>query len=147
MTKFIWIILAFVSGAFLPLQAALNTKLGKTVGSPLHASLISFLIGSAGLALYILLTKQAAAMTALKSAPLYVWIGGLLGACYVTVIILLFPRLGPGLTFGLVVAGQMTLAAFLEHFNILVSQPHPISFIRIVGILLIIVGVILVRFF
>jgi transporter family-2 protein len=147
MTKFIWIILALVSGAFLPLQAALNTKLGKTVGSPLHASLISFLIGSAGLALYILLTRQTASLTALKSAPVYVWIGGLLGACYVTAIILLFPKLGPGLTFGLVVAGQMTLAAFLEHFNILVSQPHPISFIRIVGILLIIVGVILVRFF
>jgi len=147
MTKSIWIILALVSGAFLPLQAALNTKLGKTVGSPLHASLISFLIGSAGLVLYILLTRQTASLTALKSAPLYVWIGGLLGACYVTAIILLFPRLGPGLTFGLVVAGQMTLAAFLEHFNILVSQPHPISFIRIVGILLIIVGVILVRFF
>lgn len=147
MTKSIWIILALVSGAFVPLQAALNTKLGKTVGSPLHASLISFLIGSAGLALYILLTRQPASMTALKSAPLYVWIGGLLGACYVTAIILLFPRLGPGLTFGLVVAGQMTLAAFLEHFNILVSQPHPISLIRIVGILLIIVGVVLIRLF
>jgi bacterial/archaeal transporter family-2 protein len=147
MTKLLWITLAFVSGAFLPLQAALNTRLGKTVSSPLHASLISFLIGSAGLALYILLTRQPATFTALKSAPLYVWIGGLLGACYVTAIILLFPRLGPGLTFGLVVAGQMTLAAFLEHFNILVAQPHPISFIRVLGILLIIVGVVLVRFF
>jgi len=147
MTKFFWIILAFVSGAFLPLQAALNTKLGKTVASPLYASLISFLIGSAGLALYILLTRQTVSFTALKSAPLYVWVGGLLGACYVTAIILLFPRLGPGLTFGLVVAGQMTLAALLEHFNILVSQPHPITFIRILGMLLIIVGVILVRLF
>jgi bacterial/archaeal transporter family-2 protein len=147
MTKFIWIILALVCGAFLPLQAALNTKLGKTVGSPLHASLISFLIGSAGLALYILLTRQTASFSALKSAPIYVWIGGLLGACYVTAIILLFPRLGPGLTFGLVVAGQMMLAAFLEHFNILVSQPHPISLIRVVGILLIIIGVVLVRLF
>src|SRR5215813_2029546 len=136
MTKLIWIILAFISGAILPLQAALNTKLGKTVGSPLHASLISFLIGSAGLALYILLTRQTASLTALKSAPWYVWIGGLLGAVYVTATILLFPRLGPGLTFGLVVAGQMTLAAFLEHFNILVAQPHPISFIRMLGILL-----------
>ena len=147
MTKIFWIILAFISGAFLPLQAALNTKLGKTVSSPLHASLISFLIGSAALVLYIFLTRQTASLTALKSAPLYVWIGGLLGACYVTATILLFPRLGPGLTFGLVVAGQMILAAFLEHFNILVSQPHPISFIRVIGILLIIVGVILVRLF
>ena len=147
MTKFIWIILAFVSGAFLPIQGALNTRLGKTVASPLHASLISFLIGAAGLTLYIFLTRQAVSWTALKFAPLYVWVGGLLGAFYVTAIIFLFSKLGPGLTFGLVVAGQVTLAALLEHFNILVSQPHPITFVRIVGILLIIVGVILVRFF
>lgn len=147
MTKFIWIIIAFVSGAFLPLQGALNTRLGKSVASPLHASLISFLVGAAGLTLYILITRQTVSWIALKSAPIYIWIGGLLGAFYVTAIILLFSKLGPGLTFGLVVAGQMTLAALLEHFNILVAQPHPITFIRIVGIALIIAGVLLVRFF
>jgi len=147
MTKFIWIILAFISGAILPIQGAVNSKLGKAVASPLYASLISFLVGAVGLALYILATRQTFSLTALRTAPIYVWIGGLLGAFYVTAVIVLFPRLGPGLTFGLLVAGQMTLAAILEHFNILVAQPHPITFIRIVGIVLIIVGVILVRSF
>ena len=147
MTKVIWIILAFLSGAFLPIQAGLNTKLGESGKSPIHASMISFIVGVLALALYITLTKQTFSWAGLKSAPAYAWVGGILGAFYVTVIILSFPKLGPGLTFGLVVAGQMVISALLEHFNILVAQPHPLSFMRIMGILLIIAGVIIIRRF
>ena len=147
MTKVIWIILAFLSGAFLPIQAGLNTKLGESGKSPIHASMISFIVGVLALALYITLTKQTFSWAGLKSAPIYAWVGGILGAFYVTVIILSFPKLGPGLTFGLVVAGQMVISALLEHFNILVAQPHPLSFMRIMGILLIIAGVIIIRRF
>jgi len=147
MSKFIWIALAFLSGAVLPLQAGFNSKLGKSVGSPVYASLFSFIVGTVGISLYLAFTKQSFSWAGVKSAPVYAWLGGLLGAFYVTAIIYLFPKLGPGLTFGLVVAGQMILAAFLEHFNILVAQPHPISFIRILGILLVIAGVILLRLF
>lgn len=147
MGKFIFIALAFLSGAFLPLQAGLNTKLGRSVGNPVYGSLFSFIVGAVGIALYIVLTKQTFSWAGVRSAPAYAWIGGLLGAFYVTVIIFLFPKLGPGLTFGLVIAGQMILAALLEHFNILVAQPHPINFLRVLGILLVIAGVILLRLF
>jgi len=137
--------MAFTAGAFLPIQAGLNAKLGKSGESPIHASLISFIVGAIALALYILLTKQTVSWAGIKSAPVYAWIGGLLGAFYVTVIILSFPRLGPGLTFGLVVAGQMIISALLEHFNILVAQPNPLNIFRVAGILLIITGVIIIR--
>ena len=147
MTKLIFIALAFLSGAVLPLQAALNTKLGKSVGNPVYASMFSFIVGAVGIALYIVLTKQTFSWAGVRSAPAYAWIGGLLGAFYVTIMIFLFPRLGPGLTFGLVIAGQMILAAFLEHFNILVSQPHPLNLPRVIGMLLVIAGVILLRLF
>lgn len=54
-------------------------------------------------------------------------------------------QIGPGLTFGLVVTGQMILSAILEHFDIMVAQTHPISLMRILGIALVIAGVIIVR--
>lgn len=97
--------------------------------------------------LYILFTKQTISWAGIKAAPIYAWTGGLLGAFYVSVIILSFPRLGPGLTFGLVVAGQMIISALLEHFNILVAQPNPLNLFRIIGVLLIIAGVIIIRNF
>lgn len=145
MNKAIWILLAFVAGAFLPIQAGLNAKLGRASQSAVYASLASFIVGSIALILYILLTRQTVSWEGVKAAPGYVWLGGLLGAFYVTVIVLAFPQLGPGLTFGLVVAGQMLLSALLEHFNILVAQPSPISLNKVLGMLLIIGGVLLMR--
>ena len=147
MNKILWIILAFLSGAFLPIQAGLNAKLGKAGGSAVYASMISFVVGTVALILYIVLTRQTVSWTGIKEAPAYVWVGGLLGAFYVTVIILAFPRLGPGLTFGLVVGGQMILSALLEHFNILVSQPHSMNLPRLAGIVLVIAGVVIIRKF
>jgi transporter family-2 protein len=40
-----------------------------------------------------------------------------------TAIILVFPRLGPGLGFGLIIAGQLIASVALEHFNILARSP------------------------
>jgi transporter family-2 protein len=65
----------------------------------------------------------------------------------VTGVILAYPHLGPGLTFALIVAGQMLFTVVLEHFNILVAQPHPMTLPRLLGVLLVIVGAIVIRKF
>jgi len=142
-----WIALAFLSGAFLPIQAGLNTKLGKAAESPVYASMLSFAVGTLGLITYILITKQSMSWAGVREAPAHVWLGGLLGAFYVTIIILAFPKLGPGLTFGLVVAGQMIISILLEHFNILVAQQNSMSFMKLLGVLLVVAGVIIIRKF
>ncbi|MCF8318287.1 MAG: DMT family transporter [Haliscomenobacter sp.] len=139
--------MAFLSGAFLPIQAGLNAKLGKAAESPVYASMLSFAIGTLGLITYILITKQSMSWAGVREAPAHVWLGGLLGAFYVTVIILAFPKLGPGLTFGLVVAGQMIISILLEHFNILVAQQNSMSFMKLLGVMLVVAGVIIIRKF
>jgi transporter family-2 protein len=147
MNKLIWIVLALLAGAFLPIQAALNSKLGKAINSPVHASMVSFVVGVISIAMYILLSNQNVSFSGAKTAPGYVWIAGALGAFYVTVIILAFPRLGPALTFGLVIAGQMFISVLMDHLNILVTVQHPLNFYRVLGIGLVIAGVILIRKF
>jgi len=145
MDKVFWIVLALLAGAFLPIQAGLNAKLDKVVESPIYASMFSFLVGTIGLLAYILFTRQTVVWSAIREVPNYVWIGGFMGAFYVTVIILAFPKLGPGLTFGLVVAGQMVISVLMEHFNVLVAQQHPISYMKVLGIILIVAGTIIIR--
>lgn len=139
--------MVLIAGAFLPIQAGLNSRLGKAGESPVHASTISFVVGAVALILYLVVTKQTVSWSGIKAAPTYLWIGGILGAFYVTVIILAFPKLGPGLTFGLVVAGQMIFSVLLEHFNVLVAQQQPISVGRIIGMLLVVAGVIIMKEF
>jgi transporter family-2 protein len=147
MNKLTWILIAFVSGAFLPIQAGLNTKLGRSIQSPVYASMISFVVGALVLVLYIAFTRQTVSISGVKDAPAYVWVAGALGAFYVTATILAFPQIGPALTFGLVVAGQMVIAVLLDHFSVLVAQPHPINIWRALGVTLVIAGVVLIRKF
>lgn len=147
MNKVIWPILAFLSGAFLPVQAALNTKLGKAINSPVHAALISFFVGLVALLGYIVVTGQSVNLTNVRAIPFQIWLGGLLGAFYVTVIILAFPKIGPAYTFGLIIAGQMVISIVLDHFNIMVSAQHSVTIWRVLGVCLIITGVVLVRKF
>jgi len=145
MEKAFWIILALLSGAALPIQAGLNARLGTAAQSPVYASAISFIVGILGLLMYIAVTRQTLSLQGVRDMPFYLWVGGLLGAFYVTAIVLLFPRLGAGLTFGLVVAGQMVVSILLDHYNILVAQQTPISYMKIVGIALVVVGVVIIR--
>jgi transporter family-2 protein len=147
MDKILWIGVAALAGCLIPLQGALNARLGTAVASPLHASLVSFAIGTAALGAYVIATRQAVFWPGFAAAPWYVWFGGLCGAFCLTAIILTFPKLGPGLTFGLVIAGQLFVAVVLEHFNILVAQPHPISLLRVAGVGLVLGGVALIRTF
>jgi transporter family-2 protein len=147
MIKILWIVMALAAGSALPIQGGINSKLGKTLASPLHAALISFSIGAAGLLVYCILIKQPVTGTGLRQLPLGYWAGGILGAIYVSIVILVFPKLGPGLTFSLVVAGQMVVALLLEHFNLLVANPQPINLGRILGVTLIVAGVVLMKQF
>ena len=146
-SKLLWILLAFVAGAMLPIQGGLNAKMGKAVESPVYSSLISFVVGSLVLLAYVIITGQPVNWSGVKNVPNFVWLAGALGAFYVTVVILAFPRLGPALTFGLIVAGQMVIALFMDHFNLLVAQQHSINLLRVIGVALILAGVVIIRKF
>lgn len=147
MGKIIWILLSLLAGSFIAVQGGLNAMVGKEIKSPIHASLVSFIVGTTLLALYTVVTRQSVSLEGLKNIPWYAWFAGALGAFSLTVIVLAFPKLGPGLTFGLIVAGQMIISVVLEHYGVLVAQPHPINFLRVLGIVLIVGGVALIRMF
>jgi len=51
------------------------------------------------------------------------------------------------MTFGLVVAGQLMMAVFMDHFGLLGVSPHALTWQRFAGITLITAGVILIRKF
>jgi transporter family-2 protein len=146
--KFIWLMVALVCGALLPVQAGLNARLGKSLDSPLFASMFTFIVGAVSLGLCLPFARESLNWSAAKTAPVSTWIGGgLTGAFFITFTMLALPRLGMALTFGLVVAGQMIVAVVLDHFGVLIELPHPFNGWRLLGILLITSGVVLVRRF
>ncbi|MCA1974215.1 MAG: DMT family transporter [Caenispirillum sp.] len=134
-----FIALAAVGGALLPLQALINARLGQSIGGPLWAACTSFLIGTVGLALF--LVAQRAPLPALGQLPTtpWLWAGGLLGAFYVAAAIVSVQHLGAAATIAVVIAGQLTASLLLDHFGVL-AAPHPLSFMRIAGAVLLFAG-------
>jgi bacterial/archaeal transporter family-2 protein len=146
MQQILLMLVAILAGAVLPVQTGLSAKMGETTGSPIIAALLSFLIGTLGMVCYIMVNKiPFSAILAARQAPPMLWISGLLGAFFVTATILIAPRLGIALTFGLVVAGQMIVSLVFDQFGLLGMPVKELSMMRLLGTVLLIVGVILIR--
>ena len=147
-TIYLYILLAIVAGAMMPTQAATNNKMAAVVDSPLLAAFISFVIGTLGLLVYTVATGTPLGnLSAAKSAPPIAWIGGFLGAFFVTSTVILVPRLGVAMTFSLIIAGQMIVTLIIDHYGLLGVPLKEISLARVGGILLITAGVVLIRKF
>jgi transporter family-2 protein len=134
-------------GAILPVQAVLNTRLGKQTGGPFISSLLSFLVGLICLFIINLFANYTALshMKLLSVSPWYLWMGGLLGAIFVSCIIFVNQQQGVALTFALVVAGQIFISLLIDHFGLLGSIVRPVSIPKIIGALLIVAGLVLIK--
>lgn len=143
---YLYILLALLAGAMMPTQAATNNKMAAIVGSPILSAFISFVVGTAALLVYLLLSGESLGnLISVKEAPAIAWLGGLLGAFFVTAAVILVPRLGVGLTFSLIVAGQMMVTLVIDHFGLLGVPVKAVSFARVAGVVLIAAGVVLIR--
>ncbi len=148
MPTWIFFLIAVIAGFALPTQAAINNKLAAAVEAPVLSGLISFLVGTLALFAYCLVSNvPLKAVFAAKNAPAIAWTGGLLGAYFVTAVIILVPRLGVALTFSLIIAGQMLITLVLDHYGLLGVPVKAVNLLRFLGVLLIITGVILIRRF
>jgi bacterial/archaeal transporter family-2 protein len=145
-SRLIFMILAMILGAILPIQANVNARLAKVLDSPVMAAFVSFAVGTVALLIYLFITNQFNFQGVnVSRPPWWLWIGGLLGVFFVAGIVVLVPRLGMALAFSLVIAGQMAAAIILDHFGLLGSAVREISPGRIAGALLLIAGVVLIR--
>lgn len=144
---YLFILFAFIAGIVLPVQASINAQLKNYVGTPLIASTISFLVGLLALLIGTLIHGTWNLGKNLTSAPWWIWTGGLLGAFYVLATIVLIPRLGAATTVACVLAGQVVVSIIIDHFGLFQVTINQISIPRLIGAVLIIVGVILVQKF
>ncbi|HET8861361.1 DMT family transporter [Marivirga sp.] len=139
-------LLVFLAGAILPIQAGFNIQIGKTVQQPVFAAFASFLIGTVALFIYLLVIKfNFSTISATQSASPIFWTAGILGAFYVASVIIIAPKLGTALTFSLIVGGQMIISLILDHFGLLGFSIKEISWQRILGVVFLVLGVLLIR--
>jgi transporter family-2 protein len=138
----IFLALALVTGALIPIQASTNAAFSKSIGNPLTTGLMVFVVGFLGmLILSVALRISFPSVQQLSSAPAYGYAGGLIVATYVEMITVLVPRIGVGTSIALIVTGQILCAVIIDHFGLFQVQVRSINLSRLAGILLMIVGI------
>lgn len=146
--KILLVTLALVAGAFMPIQAGVNSRLRFLIGDPVSAAMISFAVGTLGLAAYVIALRKPWPDAALVSAaPWWLWTGGLMGAFFVAASVVLAPRLGAAAMMAWLIAGQLTASVLLDHFGLIGYALREASPLRLVGAGLLVVGAVLVQRF
>ena len=144
--RILTILLVVLGGIGLSLQAAMNTRLKAEAGSPVMSALISFLVGGVALAVLTAMgVLGRGCLPALHSLPAWAWLGGLMGAFYVTIAVIAVPRIGIAVVVTSTVLGQLGAALALDSLGWLGVPRLPLSPTRIAGAVLLLLGVLLMQ--
>lgn len=143
---FLYLAMALLAGATVPTQAGINAKLNIYTGSPVTASIVSFIAGTFTLIIFAVVTKAPIPpLASFSGAPWWIWTGGILGAFYVASCVILANKVGAVSMLALILAGQMITSLVLDHFGLAGYQVQPVTMMKIIGIILIIAGVFFIR--
>ena len=134
MLKIIFPLLALIGGMALATQDQINGGLGKKV-DVFEGSFISFSVGTLAL-LFILLFFGTGNISALSTVPKWQLTGGLLGAFYVVVQVIVVPKIGVSASLMAVIVGQIILGAVIDHFGFFGGNRFPIDRQKTIAILL-----------
>jgi transporter family-2 protein len=132
-----------VVGSLIALQAPINSGLGRAVGT-LPAAAISFTIGTILLVGLVTVTGQLGNVSEAANVRWHYLIGGVLGAAYVTTVLLTVRTLGAGGVTAATVAGQLSASLVIDRIGVLGLEETPITPGRVIGVVLLFVGTILV---
>jgi transporter family-2 protein len=134
------------AGVSVLVQQILNANLRTELNSPIWSGFMSYLLGvlcMVGIA--IALRHPLPSAGVIVRVPWWAWSGGIFGAIFIGLSILMIPKLGGATFIALLVTGQMIAALAFDHFGWLGVAERPVDVPRLIGVLLLVGGVILIR--
>ncbi|WP_047526580.1 DMT family transporter [Pseudomonas sp. 11/12A] len=140
------LLLAVIAGAVVPFQSAVNANLGRGLGHPLWATLASLLVSILVLLPIMLAMRVPLPSVAfISKAPLWMWAGGAFGVCFISLALVLLPKLGASGFMALALAGQVVASLVLDHFGWFGLVQRQASLPRVLGVVMLIGGVVLIQ--
>jgi transporter family-2 protein len=149
-TFLFFISMAVLAGVATAFQPGVNARFAQHAGHPIHGGVINFAVGCVTMLLVWFIASRfvdapAPAMANLAKGPSWMWIGGVLGAFFVTTAVFLVPRLGTTSYLTAMIAGQLVASLIIDRFGMMDMRQIPLSFGRIGGVLLVVAGVVVVK--
>jgi transporter family-2 protein len=142
----VYVLFAIAAGAGVAAQAVINGRLRFILGAPVWAAAAQFVVGLAVLILFGVVSRQAVPAAAEAArAPWWMWTGGLFGALFILMAVVATPVLGAALMLASSIVGQLGAALLIDHYGLFGATVIPITPTRVMGVVLLGLGVILIR--
>ena len=139
MDRIFALVAATLAGAVVATQSPTNAALGRTIGD-LRAVVANFLVG--GIAIAVVALVIGGGLGGLSGDPVrWHYLGGLAGAGFVTVAVLTVRPLGVTLQTAAIIAGQLAMAAVVDHYGLLGVEVRPLTAAHAGGLGLLAAGV------
>lgn len=139
-------LLVICAGISVALQQVLNASLRTHLGSPWWTGTVSYFVGLVTMLVVTFLAPGPRFVESFGGGPPWMsWTGGVFGAIFITIVILMIPRLGAATTLALIVVGQMIGSLAFDHFGVLGIQQQPATLMRMAGAACLVMGVVLIR--
>lgn len=142
MSKFMLALITFCGGAGATIQPSINARLARHIGV-IESSSISFLVGTLVLVAAAYLASPGD-YRGLSEAQWWQLTGGFLGAIFVAVTTFAVPRIGTTATMALIISAQLIMGMILDHFGMFGMRAAAIDLRRIIGAVVLALGVYLI---
>lgn len=129
--------LCVLAGLAGPVQAAVMGELGERVGIVPALALSAFVTVAVALSALVV-ARQGIGETVRQ--PAWLWLGGLLSAFIVISVTVAPPRIGTTATIGVIIAGNLAMAAAIDRYGLLGQESIGLTWPRLLGIGLLAAG-------
>lgn len=143
MSNMMFMLIMFFAGMTVAIQPSINARLAQKVGV-IESACISFGVGTIAL-LLVLLFSGKGTLRGIGDTAWWEWTGGLLGALFVSMTIVVVPRIGTAAAMAAIIAAQLVTGLVLDHFGLFGFKGVPMDIKRTVGVALLLCGAFLVR--
>lgn len=133
------------AGMALSVQAPINAALARGLGDPVVAACANFLVGFLVLLVVCLVRGVGPQAGALTLTPVWAWVGGALGTCYIVALIWSVPQTGALTAAAAVIFAQLATALILDRVGAFGLPVQDITWQRLVGLGLVMSGLLLSR--
>jgi transporter family-2 protein len=121
-------------------QAAVMGELGERVGIVPALALSVLVALGCGLAALLAWERGVGGVRAALHEPWWLWIGGVMSIYIVLAITVAPPRIGVAASIGLVIAGNLVMAAVIDQYGLLGQEQVALTWPRVLGLLLLAAG-------
>jgi transporter family-2 protein len=144
----LWRVWAVVAGALSPVQQAINGRLGIVMSAPYSATFISFLTGAILLLFLVLITEHRIieSWDFIHVTPWWGFLGGIMGVGFVLATVIGVPIVGAGLMVTTALIGQVVGSILVQQFGWWRSMKISVKPLQLIGIMIMVVGVVFIKF-